>query len=197
MKKINIYTVATLVFVGVLVLAFGFYHFNKNKGTGLATYANAVYGISFTYPEDYELTEHQVTEGRSGVIVTITEKGITIPENGEGPTAITVAMYDGTSATTESSLLSWIKTSPYSNFTLAQQTEPGVTTIAGQDGYLYTWDGLYQGTTVVTEHEGNIIMLSVTYDGQADLEKRGVFTDLVTSVNLVEPGTSGTAAESE
>jgi hypothetical protein len=184
MKRTNIYTISVIIFIAIILL--GFYLYKRGSEPNLLTYTNTTYGISFTYPDNYELTEHTVTEGQPGTIVTITDRGITMPENGEGPTAITVAMYDGAQATT--TLPVWIKTSPYSNFSLARQAEPGVTQVAGQNGYLYTWDGLYQGTTVVTEHENNIIMFSVTYEGESDLEKRNVFTNLVAGTVFIEPG---------
>lgn len=188
MKTTSIYTVSTIVFIGIVLLAVGFYAYTKNKSDGVQTYSNARYGISFSYPKDYVLKEHEVTEGMSGTVATITEDDAPLPENGEGPTAITVSMYDGSAAT--SSLPVWIKTSPYSNFSLARQAEPGITQVAGQDAYLYTWDGLYQGTTVVTKHAGNIIMFSVTYDGETDLEKRAAFTDLVANAIFTQPGST-------
>lgn len=197
MKKTNIYTVSILVFVGVMLVALGFYLSQKNDGTGTETYANQSYGISFTYPEDYELAETSAPDGITGTVITITEDKVALPRNGEGPTAITVSMYDGAATTSMQSLPAWIRTSPYSNFNLSSQTEPGITQVGGQDGYLYTWDGLYQGTTVVTEHAGNIIVFSVTYDGETDLEKRDAFTDLVASVRFSDPETTGTSTPAE
>lgn len=193
MKKPTIYSIAALVFAAIIIAVAGFYIASQKAED--KTYTNAEYGVSFAYPGEYELREEKVTEGQSGTVVVIHERGVNIPENGEGPTAITVAMYD--KGTSTLSLLPWIRTSPYSNFSLAKQADPGVTQVGGQDGYLYTWDGLYQGTTVVTEHKGNIIMLSVTYDGETDMEKREAFTALVESLELFEPGTQATSTPQE
>jgi hypothetical protein len=111
-------------------------------------------------------------------------------------------MYEGTGTTTignQDPLLAWIRTSPYSNFALTAQQDPGTTMIADQDARLYTWDGLYQGTTVVALNRGNVIMFSVTYDGEADLKKREDFTELVASVrfNETRAATSTPAAGNE
>jgi hypothetical protein len=192
MKKTNIQTIAIITFIAILVGVGGYLTF-RNDNTELKTYVNQNYGVTFQYPNTYKITENQVVDGQTGTIVTLTEKGITIPTNGEGPTAITIAMYEGTGTTTvgnQDPLLAWIRTSPYSNFTLSAQQDPGTTMIADQDARLYTWDGLYQGTTVVTLNRGNVIMFSVTYDGEADLKKREDFSDLVASVRLGGTGTS-------
>ena len=199
MKRTNIYNLAIAAFIAIL-LGTGTYFIYKKYDTGdLATYTSNVYGVSFTYPENYSLIE---TPTDDGAVVVITEKRIQLPENGEGPTAITVAMYDTPTgaATSTLSLTSWIETSPHSNFNLSKMDAPGAMQIAGQNAFLYTWDGLYQGTTIATRHASATILFSVTYDGETDMEKREAFTDLVASVQFFEPGSdaaleTGTAGE--
>lgn len=195
MKTTSIYTVSIFVFIGIVLLTLGFYFYNKNTSNDLATYTNAQYGVSFTYPKDYSLKERTTTEGMPGTVVVITEKEMATLENTEGPTAITIAMYDG--KLVASSLPTWIKSSPYSNFSVARQKEPGITQIAGQDAYLYTWDGLYQGTTVATKHAGNILLFSVTYDGDTDMEKRNAFTEIVASMKFSGPESNATSTETQ
>jgi hypothetical protein len=192
MKKPSVYTLSILVFLGILGLAI--YYFNHSKSsTDLKTYTNSSYSLSFQYPKNYELNE-AVSEGST--TITITEGGIRLPRDGEGPTSITVQMFSGTPQTQgkQSPAVAWIASSPFSNFNLSQMQNPGKTTIGGQEGYLYTWDGLYRGTTVVTEHKGNIISFTVTYDGETDLEKREAFTELIESVEFLheEPVSTST-----
>jgi len=190
MKMRHLQTFAISVFVLILIGVASYMTFGRDAAAR-KTYLSEQYGISFQYPDSYNIQEIKQTEGQTGTIVTFTDKKIRLPINGEGPTAITVAMYDGTSATnTKDPLLSWIQTSAYSNFNLSRQTIPATTTIASQDARLYTWDGLYQGTTVATMHKGNIILFSVTYDGEADLSKRADFTDLVASVEFLHGAAS-------
>jgi hypothetical protein len=197
MKKTNIQTIAIITFIVILIAVAGYLIYKKNiKEATLATYTNTTYGISFDYPDSYRLDETPITEGETGTMVTLTDKGISIPTNGEGPTAITIAMYDAAGVTTSTSTLkqkakqnpmdAWITTSPYSNFTLSTLPAPGTTTLAGKDARLYTWDGLYQGTTLVTIANNHLFMLSVTYEGNTDMKKREDFTDLVASVRFIE-----------
>jgi hypothetical protein len=182
----------TLAIISFIVILLGVILYMKyDHASTLATYTNQNYGVTFQYPTSYKLTETKQTEGQTGTIVTLTDKGFKTPANGEGPTAITVAMYDATaSPKVKDPLLAWITTSPYSNFTLSRGTTPGTTTIANQDARLYTWDGLYQGTTLATMHKGNVILFSVTYDGQADLAKRNDFTDIISTVQFLHGTTT-------
>lgn len=198
MRTTNVHTVAIVTFIALLLAIGGYMWYDKNRIPDLVTYSNSSYGVSFQYPDDFELTETPMAQGNgTGTLVTILEKGTVIPRNGEGPTAIAIAMYEGAPAASrqQSPAQVWIANSPYSNFKLSQMTAPGKTEIGGQDGYLYTWDGLYQGTTVVTEHDGIILSFTVTYDGETDMEKREVFTDLVESVEFMERRTAATTTE--
>lgn len=179
----------------VLVVVTGMYLYSKRDGGNVAlkTYTNTVYGVSFDYPETYDLTEMNVAEGdgsagEAGTVVTLIEKGTRTPRNGEGPTAITVEMYDNsvTGNVKENPVEDWILNATTSNWRLSRQDRPGETRIGEKDALLYTWDGLYQGTSVVTEHNGNIIMFTVTYDGEMDLEKREDFTNLMETVRFAD-----------
>lgn len=191
MKIRLLQTIILVVFIAVL-LGVGWYLFLRKDGTTLLTYSNPAYGLSFSYPDNYKLSESAATGNQHGTVVTLTERGISIPKNGEGPTAITIGMYEGLGTST--SLLSWVKTSPYSNFNLSGTTTPGSTTVSNKPALLYTWDGLYQGTSLAVEHGGNIILFAVTYDGETDLKKRSDFTDLVTSVRFGDVTTGTTTS---
>lgn len=186
------------VTVFAVAVAAGLYFSSKKGGLPVAmeAYENSVYGVAFDYPKTYDLTETSKSdkEGGPGLVVTLVEKGIKIPTNGEGPTAITVAMYDNsvTKNTKQDPALSWIINSTSSNFNLSRQSKPGETNIGDKKAYLYTWDGLYQGTSVVTEHNGNIIMFSVTYDGETDLKKREDFTKMMQTVRFHTATPTGT-----
>ncbi len=195
MKRTNIQNIAIITFIAILIGTAGYLFYVRNAPAKMKTYTNVTYGVSFEYPKDYQLTETTLTEGQKGTMVTILEKGADVPEAGEGPTSISIGFYEGTAtpAAKENTLDAWIKNSPYSNWTIAKQTTPGVTAVADQSARLYTWDGLYLGTTVVTLHKGNVLMFSVTYDGETDLEKREAFTKLIASLKLTEPNSTGTS----
>lgn len=192
MKKINIYTIATITFLLITLAAGGYLLYKKNIPEGTRQYASAVHGVSFEYPAEYELAE-RVVENGGGTRITITEKGFRLPKDGEGPTAITVDIFTdpGVSVREGAALAeAWIASSTYSNFSISDMEAPGPTRVAGREAWLYTWDGLYRGISVVTDHRGKIFMFSVTYDGEGDLEKRQAFTEMMETVRFMDTSTS-------
>ncbi len=199
MKRPNYFNIAIITFTVIALGALGYYGYTSKYGNGQQTYSNDIYGIAFAYPKNYKVEENALTGSNPGTAVVLMDKKSIIPANGEGPVAITIGMYpsslSASSSLSESDpILSWIKSSPYSNFSQSQQNAPSATTIANQSAYLYTWDGLYNGTTIVTAHNGNIIAFSVTYDGNNDLQIRQDFTDLVASVQFLDGNTNATSS---
>lgn len=188
MKRTNIYTVAIAIFVVIIIAAAG-YAFYQRTSTSADSYVNTTYGVSFNYPKEYKLEEKNLPDNE-GTVVTLTKKGFVLPKNGEGSTAMTISMYPNAPAPKggKSSADIWIATASSSNFSLSTMKSPGTTRVADRDARLYTWDGLYPATTVVTDNGGNIIMFTVTYDGAGDMEMLQDFTDLMESVILEEPG---------
>lgn len=189
MKRTNYFNIAIITFIVVAIGAVGYYAYLQ-KSDVQKTYSNATYGITFTYPNNYNLQENATVDKNPGTVVVLTDKKSTTPANGEGSVAITIGMYPLSVSNTSDSLLGWIKTSPHSNFSLSKQSSPSTTTVAGQDAYLYTWDGLYNGTTVATVHNDNIIAFSVTYDGNSDMQIRQDFTNIVMSVQFKDSSTT-------
>lgn len=190
MKRANYQNIAIITFAVILCTVASYLIYNKHyKSPPPKTYENSSYGISFLYPAEYELKETPLTEGQVGTLVTLIngkEKGS--QKSGQDPTSITVAMYDSAGTTTpkQDPLETWIRTSPYSNFTLSAQTPPGETTVGGKTAFLYTWDGLYHGTTVVTLFDDHIFMFTVTYAGNSDMAKNlQDFTRLMESVQWI------------
>jgi hypothetical protein len=194
MKLRHLQTLAIIIFIVILGFI-GWYLFIRKDGTTLLTYENPTYGVTFSYPNNYTLTETDASGNQKGTIVTLTEKTIHVPLGGEQATGITVSMLSGTGTTTSKDPLSqWVKTSPYSNWSVAKQDTPGTTTVSDKVAELYTWDGLYQGTSVALLHAGNIILFSVTYDGEADLKNRAVFSDIMANVRFVTPTNATTTS---
>lgn len=194
MKRTNIYTVAIIIFIAIL-LAVGGYMLYKRNYTGAQSYVNTEYGVSFNYPNEYRLEEDTLPDD-GGTVVTLTKKYHVTPKNGEKPTNMEIAMYPNQKeAVGKTPVLTWITTSPYSNFKLSAMKSPGTTQLAGQDALLYTWDGLYPATTVVTKNDDAIVMMTVMYDGQTDSGILKDFTDLVESVILEQPGYATSSME--
>jgi hypothetical protein len=123
------------------------------------SYENEAYGLSFMYPSTYEINEREVGDAHRGHYSIAVLENVAIPENGEGPTAITLDIFQNN--LDRQTVSDWIKNSNNSNYKLSHDIL-ATTTIAGKEGLSYTWDGLYRGESVVFEHKDSIIMLSVT-----------------------------------
>jgi hypothetical protein len=150
-----------LTVLAVLVLGAGIYFYvagfladpnnNNQQNTPIstdATYSSDKYGISFSYPASYQLTEVDA-EGSAlrehHTIVLQRKTDLPVPEGGEGPPAITIDIYQNNldNRTTED----WIRGDSRSNFKLGDGTLSKVV-VDDKDALSYRWSGLYEGTTV-------------------------------------------------
>ena len=149
------------------------------------TYASSTYGIRFTYPDTYVLSERDegnAAERTHHVIVLTDRSALSLtPENGEGPPTITIAVFGN--AHERLTPESWIKNVSASNFKLSPDNTLATTTIASSTAYTYTWDGLYRGESAVLTHGSDIIMLSVTSLDSAD-RIRDDFIDMLSTFTL-------------
>jgi len=145
-------------------------------------YANGVYGISFQYPAGYVLTEREVGNAERGHynITIVREEDATPPENGEGPTAITIDIYQNN--IDNQTLIDWLTNTNASNFKLGDGAYAS-TTVNGTEAVSYRWSGLYEGETTAFLHDGNIIAVSVTYFTRED-QIRADYYALLASLNL-------------
>lgn len=128
-----------------------------------SSYTSETYGLSFSYPAEYQLTEFDApgSEMRAHHAITLMhEDDLPIPQNGEGPPAITIDIYQNNldNQTAEE----WIRNSSVSNFKLGDGTLSS-TTVGGNPALSYRWSGLYEGTTIVVAQPDWIYAFSVTY----------------------------------
>ena len=135
----------------------------SNRAEHTLSYTNPTYGLAFTYPDTYELTERD-EEGSAlrawHTIVLIRKEDLPMPEGGEGPPAITISLHENDldHYTTEE----WIRNVSASNYKLGDGTLAS-TTISGLPALSYRWDGLYQGTTIALAQPSWVYALTVTY----------------------------------
>lgn len=183
MPKPTIYTVAIVTFLLIIVASAGYLFYKQKKATTFLTYSNQTYGLTFIYPKKYAITETKGVDPQTEVI-SLHEKGIHLFSQATSSDAITISVYEGASTTTTStsSLAQWIRTSPFSQFTHSTMKEPGATRVGNQDALLYTWKDTSEGTTVITSYQGRILVFTVIYEGNGDMERRADFTDLMASV---------------
>lgn len=127
----------------------------------LQTYSNDTYGISFSYPDEYELSEREAgTAQRWHHVITLMRKeDLPPPEGGEGPPAITFDIYQNN--LDKMSLNQWLTGTNASNFKLGNGTFSS-TTVNGREAVSYSWSGLYEGRTVAFLHKDAVVAVSGT-----------------------------------
>lgn len=188
MNKKIIWTVFVLVIGVGVYFAASFLRTNNPAVVGTpiekVTYHNSVYGISFSYPKGYVLSEGERgnAERAHYAIVLIAETDAAPPVNGEGPTAITIDIYQNN--LDKQSLLGWLKGTAVSNFKLGDGTYV-TTTVQGKEAVAYRWSGLYEGETTAFLHKENVIAASVTWLTPEDKIVAN-YRELISSVRLSE-----------
>ncbi len=170
-------TVLGILVVLALLVAGGYFLTKKEAAVPVPvvnSYENQQFGVSFTYPEGYVLTERSL-EDRYAITV-VREEDALPPENGEGPTAITVEVFTNASTTED-----WLATNA-SNYQLGGGTYLE-TSVASAPALRYGWSGLYEGETTAFVHEGRVIAVSVTYLTPQD-QIRADYEALLASMSL-------------
>lgn len=126
-------------------------------------YTSATHGVSFSYPDGYTLEERD--ESGAHIITLMNGADLPAPEDGEGPTAITVQIVPNSAGQTTEE---WIRTSPLSNFRLGGGT-PAEVLVGTESALAFAWDGLYPGTTIAQVRGDRVYAFSVTYLSTEDL----------------------------
>lgn len=180
MKKI-IYTIVT-----ALLIAIGFFIYSDGKKAEQSIpqslrYENIDFGISFSYPKGYILSEREVGNGERAqyAITLIREEDAVPPEGGEGPTSINFDIFQNN--LDKQSILNWMNGNAYSNFKLSDGTY-SQTTVDGTGALRYSWDGLYPGRTIAFIHKDSIIAVSGTYLSPQDK----IYTDFESVINSLD-----------
>lgn len=148
------------------------------------TYRNEAYGIEFKYPAGYLLTEGEHGDAHRGhyAIMLTREEDAQVPENGEGPTGITIDIYQNN--IDQQSLLSWLTGTNASNYKLSGGTYEEAN-VDGEDAFTYHWSGLYEADSTIFRHNGNIFSVTVTYLTSEDAN-RTVYGEVVSSIDLLD-----------
>lgn len=144
-----------------------------NETQNLLTYASEVHGVSFSYPAEYLLAEEEQGDYKSGhYAITLIHENDAVPVigGGEGPTAVTIDIYENTE---EQTLYAWVTNTNESDYHLGDGTYAS-TSVGSAEAIHYGWSGLYEGETIAFLHEGSVVAVSVTYQSPAD-EVRTVF----------------------
>jgi len=129
----------------------------------LKTYSSENYGVSFLYPRSYSVREFNLSKAGQEIyqiVVADTQALANAPQNGEGPTSITIDILSNSHQ--YASLEEWIQKTPQSNFQLSTDGKLASTTFAGIQGLSYTWDGLYRGESFAFTNGDHVLIASVT-----------------------------------
>jgi len=177
------------VFGALLVIVVGLYIGFTPKasaptpdGAQGTTYKNDSYGISFTYPEGYVVSEGEKGDAHRGHYnITLIRKEDSAPrENSEGPTAVTIDIYQNN--IDQQTLIGWLTGSNASNYKLVKGGYSR-TAVASAEAVSYAWSGLYEGDTTAFRHNGNIIAVSVTHLTPEDTNVQ-TYQDILSSIKL-------------
>lgn len=146
--------------IGIAVIILVFFLFREaqqdaEQVTPHSSYDNVSYGVSFTYPGGYILSERSIEDTflRHHVMI-VREADAVPPEGGEGPTGISVDVY-----AFSDTLEQWLLMNSYSNLGTA---EVSWTEVEGYAAANYRWSGLYEGETTAFKAGDYVIAVTVT-----------------------------------
>lgn len=179
--------------VGALLILGGALGVWLNRGPApavFAEYTSESSGLQFAYPvgaSGYSVTVSQGGDKQANLLETIVlshESDTALPEYGEGPPTITIAIFKNDQ---KQFPLAWANAhASYSNITLAMSDiEQAV--IGGANAIRYRADGLYASDTVVVAHGGFIYVFSGAYIDESSPTKRD-FDPLLGSVRFISTG---------
>lgn len=163
-KKLSI-VVGVLIVLFLAYYAFSLYIVSKLDGTGgvsapaetMQQYSSED-GVSFMYPDSYRLTSETHTVGSfTWDSLVLVDKSYVAPTNGEGPTAISMSVFDNAEGLP---LEQWIKNEPRSNYKLSKDGTFTKGTIGGEPSLAYQYSGLYENDAVAVAHKGKIFVFS-------------------------------------
>lgn len=163
-------TVLGVLLVLILVLtAVGAVRFSGKRAVqssdirvATSTYSNTSLGISFMYPDSYALQERDITINKDEVhIITLTQKGVVIPENGDGSTAITLSVFTTVKGV---SLPGWLQATVGAEGSFDYQKA----TLGGETALEYTATGLYESDNIAAIHSGHGYIFSSTWSSHED-----------------------------
>jgi hypothetical protein len=160
---------AGIVVVLVIVFATAAYLYKKptvfqpageqSATSTIGTFSSAEAGLSFTYPNSYELRSGPGdAEGPSYVIMLMSRDSLPVGANTEAPPAIIVQEFANPK---NLPLDEWIKTTGASNWQLSTKGEMAGSTVGDEPGLGYAYSGLYETTAVAVAHGGKIYLFTV------------------------------------
>jgi len=141
-------------------------------------YSSEHVGISFTYPDKYEVESHHEGEGH---VLVLLPKGYVPPENGEGPPSIAIQEIVNTN---NLDIDTWLTTDSRANWHLSSPGGAQKTTIGGQNALSYGYSGLYENDAYIVAANGKVYMFTTGWTSASD-PLRQELKDLISTVNFI------------
>lgn len=161
------------VFFGLIVavLIAGGYALSKDRGneTGapapsagaMSTFSGEDLGFSFKYPSSYTLEKREIEiSGALATYLTLMQKDIVLPEAGEGPPGITVAVFPNVG---NLELSAWLSTMTNAAPTPSGGWDFTELEVDGEEAIAYTSTGLYESDNVAVVHGGRVYVFSAAW----------------------------------
>ncbi len=186
-KKIGI-ALGVLVALFAAYYLFSIYIVSKLDGSGVVPppsegmqQYSSEDGVTFMYPDSYRLTSENHTVGSfTWDSLVLIDKDYVPPTNGEGPTAISMSVFDNAEGLP---LEQWIKNEPRSNYQLSKDGTFTKGTIGGEPSLAYQYSGLYENDAVAVAHNGKIFVFSDSWSQTVD-PIRHDFNTILSSVQF-------------
>lgn len=149
--------------------------------TAATTYDSDAAKVSFKYPDSYSLESRSDSfEGSPITIATLTVKGAEIPDQSEGPPAISMLAIPNPG---NLALEDWIKAKSISNFSLSSDKKLSPVSVGGEPGLAYSHSGLYENDAVAVARGGKIYLFSASW-ADASSTMRADFQNLLKTVTF-------------
>lgn len=177
MKKI---TIILLVLALVAALAAGVLCFKHY--TAPLSYNSEHVGLDFKYSKIYTLSvRHDTYTGKEIHVLNLVDVSRVVPDMSEGPTAISVIEIP---IAPTSTLESWVRDAPISNFYLSPDKQFSQATVGGEPALAYHYSGLYESDAVAVMHAGKIYLFAASWMSMNDAI-RDDFKNLLSSVTFI------------
>ena len=155
---------------------------NGNTAAGTLEYRSNELGLAFKYPDTYQV---QLQHTETGHVVVLMDKtaAANIPQNGEGPPAITVSEFSNAQGT---SLENWIRNTPQSNFQISTDKVLTPGSVGDRNALAYQHSGLYESDAVAVDADNRIFLFAAGWMS-ADDQIRKDFENLLSTVSFFTP----------
>jgi len=162
-KNNQTYTLIGAAVALVIIAVAGFFLY-EGAQSKMVVYTNSAYGISFSYPNTYDVKEATSTD-RYTIALVDKQNVANFATASENPRSVTFEIFKNPKSQTP---LQWVKLNSASRFDLSPTKQIASTTYAGKQAVAYVWSGLYQAETYVFPHDKSVVMITVTYDSPDD-----------------------------